>query len=260
MSTLDPISALSTTAALLAQAQLAVEDGLTYVPPPPPLDIIDYLVPTPGHFVRETFVRLLSDGRTAIYLPRPTGSHFPMDVKIVTPDGLYDRVTDFPGHWSDPAAFRLYSNPNPGSLQLGIKLAPRHYDPSSGRIAVADYTTSPITTQSYAAGAPISTATSHAHVYFELRPGINFGGTLGVQDPLVSLYYYNWSTALAKKLAKPQTLEEFFWVKGSSWAQWLISDLQLDGTYAIVPAKSVTYNTYIPDTQALPVLQYPVIL
>ncbi len=260
----DPISALT-------QIQQLAQAGLVYqppVPPTPPLDFMDYISPQLGRFTRPCFVSRLADNRFAFYLVRPNAPqpNYPMDVKVLSldtgnpqADGLFDVVTDFPKHWTDPTAFRLYVNANPATTQKGIKLAPRRYDPKQGRIQIADYRTTPILTQQFvgckASGAPNA---SKAQVFFEQRLGVDFAGDLGVQDPLVSIYLYDWSTPLSKQLGQPQEQEEFYWVKGTPWPKWTHSQLQANGTY--LQDNGALYNKFIPDTTALPIVPCDILL
>ncbi len=262
MANIDKDTALTQILALAQQQEALAKAGLAYTPPPQPqppplLDIKDYLMPQSGRYVRPVFVSWLADGRIPVWLVRPNAPQpgYPMDTKVITADGLFDRITDYPGHWTDPKAFRLYTNSTPGSTQLGFKLAPRTYDPTQGRIQVSSYmNTDPtqITTQSYANGVPDQPLnTAQAQVFFELRKGVDFKGQLGVQDPLVSIYQYNWSTQLAKKLKMAQEQEEFYWVLGSSWAQWIHYQLQPDASY--LQDNIALYNTFVPDTTTVPV-------
>lgn len=236
------------------------QSGLAYVPPAPPLDLADYMTAKPGRFVRPVVQRLLPDGRIANYLTRPSQlpNNFPMDGKILTTNdtdkapGLYDRITDWPGHWQDPTAYRLYANQNSGTNQLGLKLAPRYFTPTPGRIQVASYHgNNSLVTQCFSNCTLQSSKTTQADVFFEYRMQVPFGGDLGNQDCPVSIYQYDWSTSLSHQLNKSQEQEEFYWVLGSSWAQWIHYQLQPDGSYK--QDNAALYNKFIPDTLALPV-------
>ncbi len=243
--TLTPGDALSQIAALAKQ-------GLDYTPPPPPIDVAAWWIPKPGKSTRATFVRLLPDGRMAItYIKNPAG--WPWDIDTVDGNGIYFRVTEradtinnIAVGWppqGDPRYFRLYSNP--------FQIAPRYYDASQGRIKIADVQDVPTLWYS-PIGDPVEHHLGPAQSYFSLQKAVSFGGDLGVQDSLVSEFYYT----IADK-TKPlgpgnfKSREEFFATQNSGWVRWRLSALQTDGSYKIM--QDTNRNSFIPDNLQVPV-------
>jgi hypothetical protein len=260
------VASLAQQADSLSQQLVGVaQTGLSYVAPPPPvppIDVLSYMYPKAGKATRSTFVRLLPDGRTAIYyLKNPAG--WPWDVNIVDDTGVYFRVTEndavvngvgvgWPPNGS-PTALRLYIGTNPGSSTLGFKIAPRYYDPSQGRIQVASVTDVP--TQRYSSCGSFTAGHLGPAQSFISMQSVDFGGAVGVQDALVCEYFYtvNTSSPLTFKAR-----ERFYFTAQNGWMVWDLSARQADGTYLV--SKTSAHNSLIADSTLVPVFPCQIVL
>lgn len=264
------MTALITPIDALKQIQTLVTEGLSYVPPPPPpvptppIDVLSWWIPKAGKATKPTFVRLLPDGRTAVYFIKNSAG-WPFDIQTADDKGVYFRVTEndaisssglavgWPPNGS-PQAYRIYTGVNP-SGSLGFKISPRYYQPSDGRILVTNATDVP--TLRYAnCGSAVAGHLGPAASYISMQT-IDFGGILGSQQSIVCEYYY---TRTQTGYPAPfMALEKFYLTADSGWVQWDISTQQKDGTYKLNKPPSV-HNQFIGDDVLVPVQPCPILL
>lgn len=217
------------------------------------LDVYTWLVPQPGKFTKPVFVRVLPDGRKAVYFIK-TASGWPFDIKIVDNIGIYDRVTEndskdsngqpigWPGYpHSDPHTFKLY--------QPQVMFFPRYYDPTQGRIKINSvssltylrYSTSDCTTYT-------SQTVGAAEFWFSQYSNVSFGGDVGVQNSLVSEYFY---TPVPGKTGLYTKRERFYLTQQSGWVMWDFY-VSTDGTNWVYSNANCP-NKFIPDPYLVPV-------
>lgn len=251
MSAVDPITALN-------QIKTIAQQGIDYTPPappPPPLDVFSWWIPTAGHAVKPVFVRRLPDGRLAAYFMK-TSQGWPMDIQLADGDGVYFRVTEndaknaqgqgvgWPPNGS-PAALRQYIGTNPSGT-LGFKISPRYYDPSKGRVLVSDVSDVP-TLRFSDCSTSVPGHLGPAQSWISMQT-VAFGGVLGTLPSLVCEYYYTLANGLPNKFA---TRERFYLTEQSGWVVWDLSSQQSDGSYKVIQASE--HNTFIADNTLVPV-------
>lgn len=257
MATVTPQQALQQIATLAQQ-------GLAWTPPPPPpppIDVASWWCPKTGKFVKSAFMRLLPDGRLAIYFVKNSAG-WPMDIQLADSDGVYFRLTDTgtAAGWpptGEPYNFRMYPQPNTGAPSLGFKISPRYYSPSQGRINVSNVPNVP--TQWWAGCAqsssnPTVTNLGPAASFISLVSQFPFGGSLGTQDTLICEYYY---TVLASAPSGFKSREQFYLTANSGWVWW--DHATWTGSEYVIDNTSHP-NTFIPDTTQMPVMPCNVVL
>lgn len=238
----------------LQQIQQLAQEGLSYTPPTPPIDVATWWYPQPGKAVKPVFVRLLPDGRQAIYFIKNSAG-WPWDIQLVDDNGIYFRVTEndaivngiavgWPPNGT-PTAYRLYTQANFNSPSLGFQISPRYYDPSVGRIKVCMVLDVPTSRYSSCSNFVLNHL-GPAESYISLISNYNFGGSLGTQNTLVCEYYY---TVLTGNLYK--TRERFFLTQYSGWVGWDLARSTDGVNFNVV--NSSFHNTFIPDNTLVPV-------
>jgi hypothetical protein len=213
--------------------------------PPRIIKVGDWWLPKPNNFVRPCFARMLADGRIAAYYMK-TGLGWPWDINIIDPkNGVFfrvtendaiDKITGIKVGWppqGHPYTYRLYSP--------AFKISPATYAVGGGTVEASNVLDVPTLRYSSCAAAEQNhLGPARSSIYMASR--FSWGKDLGIQDTLISQYYYN----------KELTREQFYLTELSGWAGWDVADFRANDQKWVV-RDSVMHNTFVPDTIQVPI-------